>query len=40
MDETWPTEIRLAPDKRVLAVAFDDGVKVEIAAELLRVDSP
>lgn len=39
-DARWPTEIRLSADKRTLAVAFDDGSKVEIPAELLRVESP
>ena len=38
--EPWPTEIRLLADKRVLAVGFDDGTRVEIPAELLRVESP
>lgn len=36
----WPTELRLARDKRSLSVVFDDGVRVEIPAELLRVESP
>lgn len=36
----WPTEIRLRPGGRLLAVAFDDGAAFEIAAELLRVLSP
>jgi DUF971 family protein len=39
-DETWPTEIRLLGDKRTLALAFADGRRVEIPAELLRVESP
>ena len=38
--ESWPTEIRLAKDKRALKVAFDDGFVAEIPAELLRVRSP
>jgi DUF971 family protein len=38
--EHWPTEIRLAPDKRSLKVTFDDGFSAEISAELLRVLSP
>ena len=38
--DVWPTEIRLLADKRVLAVAFDDGQHVEVPAELLRVESP
>jgi DUF971 family protein len=38
--DVWPTEIRLMADKRLLAVAFDDGQRVEVPAELLRVESP
>jgi DUF971 family protein len=40
MAESWPTEIRLSADKRRLAITFDDGLHVEISAELLRVESP
>ena len=40
MDEDWPIEIRLVADKRTLVVAFADGIRHEIAAELLRVESP
>lgn len=36
----WPTEIRLKRDRRALGVAFDDGVELEVPAELLRVLSP
>ena len=36
----WPTEIRLAADKRSLAVSFEDGASYSIPAELLRVNSP
>jgi DUF971 family protein len=36
----WPTEIRLAKDKRTLHVAFDDGTAFDLAAEYLRVTSP
>jgi DUF971 family protein len=39
-EAAWPTEIRLLADKRVLAVGFDDGSRVEVPAELLRVESP
>ena len=38
--DVWPTEIRLLADKRVLALAFDDGSRVAVPAELLRVESP
>ena len=38
--EPWPTEIRLSPDRRILHVAFDDGGRYALSAELLRVESP
>ena len=37
---SWPTEIRLAADRRTLIVAFDDGFRTELPAEYLRVESP
>lgn len=36
----WPREIRLNPERNVLTVAFDDGARFELPAELLRVESP
>jgi DUF971 family protein len=36
----WPTEIRLAKDKRSLRIAFDDGAAFDLTAEYLRVTSP
>ncbi len=36
----WPTEIRLAKDRRALSVAFEDGAAFELSAEYLRVTSP
>jgi len=36
----WPTEIRLAKDRRTLHVAFEDGAAFALPAELLRVESP
>ena len=36
----WPTELRLAKDKRSLRVAFDDGAAFDLPAEYLRVMSP
>ena len=36
----WPTEIRLAKDKRSLSVMFDDGLAFDLPAEYLRVLSP
>ncbi len=37
---SWPTELKLDKDKRVLTVAFDDGAQFALPAELLRVLSP
>lgn len=36
----WPTEIRLASDRKTLQVTFDDGACFAIKAEALRVESP
>ena len=36
----WPKELRLAKDRRTLAVAFADGSAVTLPAEYLRVESP
>lgn len=36
----WPTELRLAKDRKSLAVAFDSGERFELPAEFLRVKSP
>jgi DUF971 family protein len=38
--DAWPTEIRLAPDKGALTVAFDNGEQHTLTAEFLRVMSP
>lgn len=38
--ESWPTELKLDAEKRVLAVSFDDGQSFALPAELLRVTSP
>ncbi len=40
MTTPWPTELRLAKDRRTLHVSFDDGAAFAIPAELLRVESP
>lgn len=40
MTNSWPTEIRLASDRRSLTIAFEDGQRFTISAELLRVESP
>jgi DUF971 family protein len=36
----WPTELRLLKDRRVLAIAFDNGETFRLDAEYLRVESP
>ena len=36
----WPTELRLAKDKRALSVSFDNGDSFTLDAEYLRVHSP
>lgn len=38
--QAWPTELRLAKDRRTLTVAFEDGKRFELPAEYLRVSSP
>lgn len=38
--ERWPTEVRLAKDKRSLRIAFDDDTVFDLPAEYLRVASP
>ena len=34
------TEVRVAKDRKAMTVAFADGLRAEISAELLRVMSP
>ena len=36
----WPTELRLAKDKKALSVTFDNGDSFSLDAEYLRVHSP
>ena len=36
----WPSEVRVARDRRSLTIAFDDGVSHTLPAEMLRVLSP
>jgi DUF971 family protein len=36
----WPKELRLAKDRRSLAVMFEDGSAFTLPAEYLRVESP
>lgn len=38
--EPWPAEIRLLKDRQSLEIAFDDGARFRLSAELLRVTSP
>ena len=39
-DRPWPTELRLAKDKKSLIAVFEDGSSFTLAAEYLRVTSP
>ena len=38
--QVWPTEVKLAKDRGVLVVTFDNGERYELSAEYLRVRSP
>lgn len=38
--EAWPTELRLAKDRKTLTVVFEGGERFDLAAEYLRVKSP
>ena len=38
--EHWPTELRLAKDRRSLTVSFEAGPTFTLGAEYLRVTSP
>ena len=40
MSENWPTELRLAKDRKSLTVTFDGGDSFALPAEYLRVKSP
>ncbi|KFH24533.1 hypothetical protein IB61_11155 [Brucella abortus LMN2] len=40
MSELWPTQLRVSRDRKLLSVAFDNGQKFDLTAELLRVLSP
>lgn len=39
-DSHWPTELRLAKDRKTLTVAFEGGESFPFGAEYLRVKSP
>ena len=36
----WPSELRLAPERDRLTLAFDNGERFTLRAEYLRVESP
>lgn len=36
----WPTELRVAKDRKSLTISFNSGENFEISAEMLRVLSP
>ncbi|MEC9045518.1 MAG: gamma-butyrobetaine hydroxylase-like domain-containing protein, partial [Pseudomonadota bacterium] len=38
--EPWPQEIRVCEEGTMLSLSFDNGEKLSISAELLRVESP
>ena len=40
MSDIWPTELRIARDKKTLIVTFDNGEHHDLPAEMLRVMSP
>ena len=40
MSTYWPTEVRLAKDKRSLFVTFENGTSFSLPAEYLRIESP
>jgi DUF971 family protein len=40
MADPWPQTIRITKDRQSLVVEWDDGRRDELAAELLRVESP
>ena len=40
VNDAWPTELKGSDHGRVLKISFDNGTSYNIAAELLRVESP
>ena len=40
MTDNWPTELRLAKDRKTLTIAFDGGDSFALPAEYLRIKSP
>jgi DUF971 family protein len=37
---SWPTELRLAKDRKSLTISFEDGTSFVFPSEYLRVESP
>jgi DUF971 family protein len=37
---SWPTELKLNPEKNLLTVSFEDGARYALSAEKLRIESP
>lgn len=37
---SWPTEIRVGPARDALSIQFEDGARITLTAERLRVNSP
>jgi DUF971 family protein len=40
MSDTWPSELKVSTDRRLLTVSFNDGFVAQLPAEMLRVLSP
>ncbi len=40
VEDIWPSELRLAKDRRALTIAFENGETFTLPAEYLRVESP
>jgi DUF971 family protein len=37
---SWPTEIRVSPARDALSLLFEDGARIRLTAQRLRVNSP
>jgi DUF971 family protein len=37
---SWPSEIRVSPARDALSVLFEDGARIRLTAERLRINSP
>ncbi len=40
LTNSWPSEVRLNPERDLLTVSFDNGERFRLRAEYLRVESP